>query len=74
VKLYELTIHKALDLLQKREISATELTQASLDRIVQVDNHIKAYLTLTPEAALAEASSCRWRRRSPPGYSVGSQG
>ena len=55
MKLYELTIHKALDLLQKREISATELTQASLDRIVQADNHIKAYLTLTPEAALAEA-------------------
>ena len=55
MKLYELTIHKALDLLQRREISATELTQASLDRIVQVDNLIKAYLTLTPEAALAQA-------------------
>jgi aspartyl-tRNA(Asn)/glutamyl-tRNA(Gln) amidotransferase subunit A len=55
VKLHELTIHQALRLLQKREISAVELTQAILDRIVQVDNDIKAYLTLTPEAALSAA-------------------
>jgi len=55
VKLHELTIHGALDLLQRREISATELTQAILDRIVAVDNDTKAYLTLTPEAACEEA-------------------
>jgi len=55
VKLHELTIHEALDLLQRREISATELTQAILERIVAVDNDTKAYLTLTPEAACEEA-------------------
>jgi aspartyl-tRNA(Asn)/glutamyl-tRNA(Gln) amidotransferase subunit A len=55
VKLYELTIHEALDLLRRREISATELTQAVLERIVDVDNGIKAYITILPETALEEA-------------------
>jgi len=55
VRLHELTIHGALELLRRRDISATELTQALLDRIVDVDNDIKAYLTLTPETALQEA-------------------
>jgi len=55
VKLYELTIHEALDLLRQRKISAVELTQAVLDRLVSIDNDIKAYLTLTPDTALEEA-------------------
>jgi len=55
VKLYALTIHEALELLRRREVSATELTQAIVDRVVDVDNDIKAYLTLMPETALEEA-------------------
>ena len=55
MELHELTIHEALELLRRREISATALTQAVLDRIVDVDDDIKAYLTLTPETALEEA-------------------
>ena len=55
MELHELTIHEALELLRRSEISATELTQAVLDRIVDVDNDIKAYVTLTPETALEEA-------------------
>jgi aspartyl-tRNA(Asn)/glutamyl-tRNA(Gln) amidotransferase subunit A len=55
VKLHELTIHAALELLRRREVSATALTQAVLDRIVDVDNDIKAYLSLTPVTALEEA-------------------
>jgi len=51
VKLHELTIHEAHQLLKRRQISAVELTEAILDRIVAVDNDIKAYLTLTPDAA-----------------------
>jgi len=64
VKLYELTIHEALNLLRKREISATELTQANLDRAVQVDNDIKAYLTLMPETSLKEAQKADASRAS----------
>lgn len=64
MKLYELTIHEALDLLRRREISAVELTQAVLDRIVDVDNDIKAYITLLPETALEEARLADERRRA----------
>ena len=55
MKLYELTIHEALEVLRRRELSSSELTQAVLDRILAVDNDIKAYITLTPETALLEA-------------------
>ena len=54
--LHELTIHEAAALLRAGEITATELTGAVLDRILAVDNDIKAYLTLTPELALEQAA------------------
>ncbi|MCS7178270.1 MAG: Asp-tRNA(Asn)/Glu-tRNA(Gln) amidotransferase subunit GatA [Anaerolineae bacterium] len=53
--LYELTIHEARALLNAGEISAVELTQAVIDRILAVDNAVRAYITLTPEAALEQA-------------------
>ncbi len=62
MNLCELTIHGALDLLRARQISSVELTQAVLDRIVAVDNQVKAYLTLQPEVALAQASAADERR------------
>ena len=62
MELHELTIHEAQDLLQKGEISSVELTQAVIDRIVAVDNDIKAYLTLTPELALEQAREADRRR------------
>ena len=62
MELYELTIHEAHDLLDKGEISSAELTQAVIDRIVAVDNDIKAYLTLTPELALEQAKEADQRR------------
>ncbi len=55
-ELYRLTAHEARDLLRKGEISATELTQAVLDRIHAVEDKVKAYITLTPEIALAQAA------------------
>ncbi len=54
--LHELTIHEAAALLRAGEITATELTEAVLDRILAVDNAVKAYLTLTPELALEGAA------------------
>ena len=53
--LHTLTVHQARALLDSRQISASELTQAVLDRILAVDNAVKAYLTLTPEVAEEEA-------------------
>ncbi len=55
MKLYELTIHEASELLAAGETSSVELTEETLERILAVDNDVKAYLTLTPEEALAQA-------------------
>ncbi len=55
MQLNELTILEARRLLARGEISAVELTQAVIDRIVAVDNQVRAYLTLTPELALEQA-------------------
>ncbi len=62
MELYQLTIHEARDRLAAGEISALELTEAVLERILAVDNHVKAYLTLTPESALDQARSADARR------------
>lgn len=51
----QLTIHQAQTLMRQRKLSSLELVQAILDRVIEVDNEIKAYLTLTPETALEEA-------------------
>ena len=55
MELYQLTIHEARDRLAAGECSAVELTEAVLERILAVDNDVKAYLTLTPESALDQA-------------------
>jgi aspartyl-tRNA(Asn)/glutamyl-tRNA(Gln) amidotransferase subunit A len=60
--LTQLTIQQANDLLCRRQVSSVELTEAVLDRIVALDNDIKAYLTLTPEAAMDQAAEADRRR------------
>ncbi len=55
MRLYELTIHEARDRLAASEFTSVELTEAVLERILAVDNDVKAYLTLTPEEALEQA-------------------
>jgi aspartyl-tRNA(Asn)/glutamyl-tRNA(Gln) amidotransferase subunit A len=55
MNLYELTIAQARDLLARKQISSMELTRAVLDRIAAVEPRIQAFLTVTAEAALAEA-------------------
>ncbi len=54
--LHELTILKALELIQTRAISSTELTKAVIDRIDKVENKVNAYITLVPEEALISAA------------------
>lgn len=55
--MYSLTIHEAHDLLRRHEVSARELTEATIARIEEVDDKVKAFLTVTPEMALQEADS-----------------
>jgi aspartyl-tRNA(Asn)/glutamyl-tRNA(Gln) amidotransferase subunit A len=54
--LHELTIHQAVELLRRGQVTAGELVNAVLERIYAVDNDVKAYLTLTPEMALEQAA------------------
>jgi aspartyl-tRNA(Asn)/glutamyl-tRNA(Gln) amidotransferase subunit A len=62
-ELHALTLHAALEGLQRGDFSAVELTQAHLDRIAAVEPRVKAYLTVTAEGALAQARQADERRR-----------
>lgn len=53
----DLTITEALKKLQSREISATELARAHLDRIEKYNPELNAYITVTAERAMADAAA-----------------
>ncbi len=53
----KLTAHDCRGLLETGEVSATELTQAYLERIVAVDGDVQAYLLVDGEGALAAAAA-----------------
>ena len=55
--LHDLTIHDAADLLAAREITSTELTEAVLGRIDNVDERVKAFVTVTGDRALSDAKA-----------------
>jgi aspartyl-tRNA(Asn)/glutamyl-tRNA(Gln) amidotransferase subunit A len=62
MELYRLTIQQAQQKLRNGEISSLELTEALIERIVAVDNGIKAYLTLVPDEARQQARAADERR------------
>jgi aspartyl-tRNA(Asn)/glutamyl-tRNA(Gln) amidotransferase subunit A len=55
VKEYDLTVHEAHELLERRETSSVELTRAVLDRVHEVDGRVNALMSLTDDKALASA-------------------
>ena len=55
MKLSELTAHQIHDLLVKKEIRASEVTEAILRRIDEVEEKINAYVTVRREEALSQA-------------------
>ncbi|KYH31962.1 Asp-tRNA(Asn)/Glu-tRNA(Gln) amidotransferase subunit GatA [Neomoorella mulderi] len=55
--LHYLTAHELGDLLQRREVSAVEVTEAIIERIKAVDGRVQAYLTRTAEEALEQAKA-----------------
>ncbi|MCL6649503.1 MAG: Asp-tRNA(Asn)/Glu-tRNA(Gln) amidotransferase subunit GatA [Chloroflexi bacterium] len=57
MELYDLSITEAQARLDRREISAVELTRAHLDRIAAVEPLVRAFVTVTPELALAQAEA-----------------
>ncbi|MEM7130859.1 MAG: Asp-tRNA(Asn)/Glu-tRNA(Gln) amidotransferase subunit GatA [Chloroflexota bacterium] len=61
-QLYELTIDEAISGLRAGDFSSIELTHSILDRIEAIDPTIRAYITVTPELALAQATQADQRR------------
>jgi len=64
MKLHELTLEQASDLLKKKEISSVELTRAVFERIEAVDGKVGAFLTLDKEGALEQAAAADRRLAS----------
>lgn len=53
--LYKLTAHELHEKLISKEVSAVEITNSVLNRITEVDDRVKSYVTVTQEIALDEA-------------------
>ncbi len=71
MKLNELTIRQAAQLLAKKEITSVELTKACLARIKKVDDKIKACLTVCQDKAMEMAEEADKRRGKVPSTSSG---
>ena len=57
MKLHELTIQAAHELLQKKEITSVELTRAVLDRIDAIEEKVNAFLTVSADMAIEQAKA-----------------
>src|SRR5690625_3639090 len=55
MSLYQYTIKELVKALNKGDLNVEETTQMSLDRIKEVDNQVKAFVTVDEENALAKA-------------------
>lgn len=62
--LHALTMHELHALLDKREVSARDVTEAFYRRIDALDDRVHAYLTLTRELALEQADQADHRRQT----------
>ena len=59
--LVNLTAHEARDLLDRRVVSSVELTEATLERIEEVEDRVKAFVTVTRDLALEQAQKADTR-------------
>src|SRR6056297_538949 len=57
MKIHDLTAHEAGDRLRERELSSVELTEESYKRIEAVEGRVEAFITLTKEQAMLQASA-----------------
>jgi len=56
------TVKEALQALETGQVSSLELTKAYLERIQRLEPALHAFITLTPDAALAGAKAADARR------------
>jgi Asp-tRNA(Asn)/Glu-tRNA(Gln) amidotransferase A subunit family amidase len=54
-RLNELDAWQAATLVARRELRCVDLVRACLDRVVERDGEVRAFVTLDPDAALAQA-------------------
>ena len=64
MSMIDMTLAQLADGLRQGEMSSVEITRAYLDRIGQVEEKVGAYITLTPETALAQAKAADRARQS----------
>ena len=64
MSMIDMTLAQLADGLRQGEMSSVEITRAYLDRIGQAEERVGAYITLTPETALAQAEAADRARRS----------
>ena len=57
MELYELTIRELHEKLKSREVSSVEAAKSALKRIEDVEDTVKAFITVTPEEALKNAEA-----------------
>ena len=55
MELFSLTAHEARALVRERQVSCRELTEAVLARVQEVEDRVRAYVTVTGELALRQA-------------------
>lgn len=57
MELYELTIHELHDLLKKKEVSAREISESVFSRIDEVEDKVRAYVSLCADKAFEQAKT-----------------
>ncbi len=57
MELFDLTIHELSDKLRRRELSSVEATKGALARIQDTEGKVNAFITVTPQVALAAAEA-----------------
>ncbi len=62
MRLYNLSVFQLSELMEKKEISSEELTNAYLERISQVESGTKVFVTLSKGTALAQARDVDQKR------------
>lgn len=62
MQLTELSLTELQDALRRGETTSVAATEATLERIVRVDNQVRSYLTVTDELAYEQAASADRRR------------
>ncbi|MGI6449189.1 MAG: Asp-tRNA(Asn)/Glu-tRNA(Gln) amidotransferase subunit GatA [Desulfitobacteriia bacterium] len=62
MQLTSLPIHRLHELMEKKEISCLELTKAYLERVSQLEEQIKAFVTVRAEEALDQARTIDEKR------------